>query len=207
MPRQRRVGRSGVVATVTPDAIRTARERIGLSQAQLAARVGCSPAAVAMWELGTRRPTGLYAKALRAVLEAPMSAPVQIHRWLSIPGHANHHTYDVGRLTTDHAASSYGQPVLVIDPFPFDEADRANYEATLAAVPALRAADLIPGAAYGPGDLPGAVLCLDSDDHDDGRSVADATEAERAVLRAAAAIGYRIAADRNEAVRAVRQAQ
>lgn len=53
---------------LTPAAIRAARHRLGLTQAGFAARVGCTPIAVSYWERGTRTPTGLYARAVRALL-------------------------------------------------------------------------------------------------------------------------------------------
>jgi len=53
---------------LTPDAIRALRHRLGLTQAELAARLSCSTQAVSFWERGTRRPTGLYAHAVRRLL-------------------------------------------------------------------------------------------------------------------------------------------
>jgi DNA-binding transcriptional regulator YiaG len=44
------------------------RQRPGLTQAQLAARIGCSTIAVSYWETGHRTPTGLYAKAVRDLM-------------------------------------------------------------------------------------------------------------------------------------------
>jgi DNA-binding transcriptional regulator YiaG len=58
-----------------PDEIKAARTRLGLSQAAFAARIGCSIAAVAMWELGTRRPKGLYLRELRRVMDEALMAP------------------------------------------------------------------------------------------------------------------------------------
>lgn len=59
---------------LTPGAIKITRLRLGLTQAQLAARIGCSTLAVSFWERGTRTPTGLYATALRAALTPPAPA-------------------------------------------------------------------------------------------------------------------------------------
>lgn len=53
----------------TPAAIRALRRRLGLTQAAFAARLGCSTQAVSFWERGTRAPTGLYALAVRRLLE------------------------------------------------------------------------------------------------------------------------------------------
>jgi DNA-binding transcriptional regulator YiaG len=53
---------------LTPEGIRTLRERLGLTQAQFAERLGCSAQAVSFWERGTRSPTGLYARAVRELL-------------------------------------------------------------------------------------------------------------------------------------------
>lgn len=51
-----------------PDAIKGLRAALGLTQAALADRLGCSTQAVSFWERGTRTPTGLYARAVRALL-------------------------------------------------------------------------------------------------------------------------------------------
>ncbi len=56
------------VQDLSPEAIRIARQRLGLTQVQLAERIGCTPIAVSYWERGTRTPTGLYARAVQAVL-------------------------------------------------------------------------------------------------------------------------------------------
>lgn len=53
---------------LTPATIKAARLRLGLTQAQFAARIGASPLAVSFWERGTRRPTGLYAVAVRKLI-------------------------------------------------------------------------------------------------------------------------------------------
>ncbi len=58
---------------LTPASIKQLRTTLGLTQAQLAARLGCSVQAVSYWERGTRTPTGLYAHAVRQLL-AEMSA-------------------------------------------------------------------------------------------------------------------------------------
>lgn len=53
---------------LTPEMIKTLRARLGLTQAELAARLGCSTQAVSFWERGTRTPTGLYAQVVRRLL-------------------------------------------------------------------------------------------------------------------------------------------
>ena len=53
-----------MAADLAPDAVRAGRRRLGLTQVQFAARVGCTPIAVSYWERGTRTPTGLYARAV-----------------------------------------------------------------------------------------------------------------------------------------------
>ncbi len=53
---------------LTPDTVRALRQRLGVTQDQLAARLGCSTQAVSFWERGTRTPTGLYAAALRQLM-------------------------------------------------------------------------------------------------------------------------------------------
>ncbi len=70
--------------SLTPEAIRLARQRLGLTQVQMAERIGCAAIAVSYWERGVRTPTGLYARAVRALLAeaeavtppAPGPAPV-----------------------------------------------------------------------------------------------------------------------------------
>lgn len=74
---------------ITPESIRSLRQRLGLTQEQLAARLGCSTQAVSFWERGTRTPTGLYAQAMRRVFadtEALTSAPPEEPR-SSPPAH------------------------------------------------------------------------------------------------------------------------
>lgn len=76
---------------LTPEAIRGLRQRLGLTQEQLAARLGCSTQAVSFWERGTRTPTGLYAQAMRRVVadtEALTSAPPEEPR-SSPPSHSS----------------------------------------------------------------------------------------------------------------------
>jgi DNA-binding transcriptional regulator YiaG len=60
---------------VSPEAIRVARQRLGLTQVQLAERIGCTPIAVSYWERGTRTPTGLYARAVQTILAEAAAEP------------------------------------------------------------------------------------------------------------------------------------
>ncbi len=53
---------------LTPDTVRALRQRLGVTQDQLAARLGGSTQAVSFWERGTRTPTGLYAQAVRRLM-------------------------------------------------------------------------------------------------------------------------------------------
>lgn len=55
----------------TREEIRELRDRLGLTQAAFAALIGCSEMAVWHWEKGSRTPTGLYAKAVRALMSQP----------------------------------------------------------------------------------------------------------------------------------------
>lgn len=57
------------MATLTPEIIQAARRRLGLTQAEFAERIGCSALAVSFWERGTRAPTGLYARAVQALVD------------------------------------------------------------------------------------------------------------------------------------------
>jgi DNA-binding transcriptional regulator YiaG len=68
---------------LTPAMIRARRRQLGLTQAQLAARLSCTTQAVAFSEQGRRTPTGLYAREVRRLLAdtegddsaAPISPP------------------------------------------------------------------------------------------------------------------------------------
>lgn len=52
------------MTTWTPAAIKALRERLGITQAQLAARLGCALSTVTMWEQGHRMPDARLAAAL-----------------------------------------------------------------------------------------------------------------------------------------------
>lgn len=54
------------------ETIKALRERLQLTQTAFAERIGCAQGAVAMWEANQRRPKGLYARAVRALMrESP----------------------------------------------------------------------------------------------------------------------------------------
>lgn len=65
---------------ITPESIKTARQRLGLTQAEFAARIGVSTQAVSFWERGTRTPTGLYATAVRAAISDTAEVPAPDRR-------------------------------------------------------------------------------------------------------------------------------
>ncbi len=54
---------------LTPEAIRALRDRLGPTQAKFAARIGCHVRTVSKWERGIEQPRGLYAAALRRLME------------------------------------------------------------------------------------------------------------------------------------------
>jgi DNA-binding transcriptional regulator YiaG len=62
---------------LTPEIIKAARHRLGLTQTQFAERIGCSTLAVSFWERGTRTPTGLYAKAVRELIADAEALPAE----------------------------------------------------------------------------------------------------------------------------------
>ena len=62
LARVREMARSGAAAT--------ARLRAGVTQVELAATVGVTPAAVCRWESGSRRPRGAAALRYARILEA-----------------------------------------------------------------------------------------------------------------------------------------
>lgn len=50
----------------TAEDVKALRVRLGLSQSQFAARIGCHVRAVSFWERGLRQPTGLYRERLES---------------------------------------------------------------------------------------------------------------------------------------------
>ena len=57
-------GQTAASAKLTPDAIRSMRKRLGISQAELALLVGVTPVAVYFWESARTRPVGSNVDAL-----------------------------------------------------------------------------------------------------------------------------------------------
>ena len=60
----------------TADRVRALRSRLGLTQHQFAARIGCHRQAVANWESGQRTPTGLYATSLQSLEDSFMTVTI-----------------------------------------------------------------------------------------------------------------------------------
>ena len=60
---------------ITPEQIIELRRRLGLNQTAFAALVGCTQAAVSMWEEGLRTPTGLYARAVSELIRDSPRVP------------------------------------------------------------------------------------------------------------------------------------
>ncbi len=56
------------MSEITPEQVRSLRRLLGLTQAQLAERIGCSKLAISYWETGRRSPTGLYAREVQRLL-------------------------------------------------------------------------------------------------------------------------------------------
>lgn len=52
-------------ARVTPEEIRALRERLGLTQQQMADKIGTTNTTISRWELGTARPRGLYLREIK----------------------------------------------------------------------------------------------------------------------------------------------
>ncbi|WP_447978137.1 helix-turn-helix domain-containing protein [Candidatus Nitrospira bockiana] len=52
---------------MTPDELKALRAQLGLTQAELAARIGVTRNAVNLWEMGQRRISGPVALALRSL--------------------------------------------------------------------------------------------------------------------------------------------
>ena len=62
-------------------AIRKYREKLGLTQAQLATKVGVTASAVTQWESGDRKPDIIYLKKLAQILNCSaddLLAPIKI---------------------------------------------------------------------------------------------------------------------------------
>lgn len=57
-------------ATVNAEEIKALRERLGMTQAQLADALETTVTTISRWENGARKPRGLYAKALERLAKA-----------------------------------------------------------------------------------------------------------------------------------------
>jgi len=83
-----KTSRSGPAASHTSDAIKTARKRAGLTQSELADRLGASPGYVGQLETGRTNPTvgqlGTVAAALGCRLEIGL-VPVEVEHPVEVP--------------------------------------------------------------------------------------------------------------------------
>jgi len=61
---------------MTADEVRAVRARLGLTQRELAARLGCDRVTVARWETQRRALTGPAARLLRLLAERPELLPL-----------------------------------------------------------------------------------------------------------------------------------
>jgi DNA-binding transcriptional regulator YiaG len=64
-------------ALVSPAARRALREELGLSRRAIAEQIGVTEAAVRLWELGARRPTGEHLRRYVEVLELLRREPAR----------------------------------------------------------------------------------------------------------------------------------
>lgn len=53
--------------SMVPEEIKTLRRKLGLTQAALAARLGCRQGTVSDWERGIRKPQPVFVRAMRAL--------------------------------------------------------------------------------------------------------------------------------------------
>ena len=74
---------------MSPKKLRKLRERVGLSQEELARRLGVTRVTVTRWENGTRRPSKIAELALRNITE-----PVHIGSWQQLAGAALNELWD-----------------------------------------------------------------------------------------------------------------
>ena len=75
----------GVEDDWTPDAVQQLRARMGLSQAELAARVGTRQQTISEWETGTRTPRRMSRKLLHLVAEESGLYEVRADRAATAP--------------------------------------------------------------------------------------------------------------------------
>jgi transcriptional regulator with XRE-family HTH domain len=69
--------------------LRKLRQRLGLSQQELARRLGVTRATVTCWENGTRRPSRLAERAIQTVAEAN-----ELRSWQGLPAAALNELWD-----------------------------------------------------------------------------------------------------------------
>lgn len=111
---------------MTPEQIATLRRQTGLSQPRFAARlietdpyIAPNGASISRWERGKLTPHAGTVDALtRLWLDIGYPVTATLHDGTTRPG----------TLTTNHSASSYGQPVVVIDGTAHGAGDVAGIE-------------------------------------------------------------------------------
>jgi len=69
--RQMKAGKAARTTKVTLSPIAEARNRLGMSQSELAALIGVSPRTLQDWEQGRRKPTGAAQTLLRVAIAHP----------------------------------------------------------------------------------------------------------------------------------------
>ncbi|MBN8764063.1 MAG: transcriptional regulator [Thiobacillus sp. 63-78] len=69
--RQMKAGKAARTTKVTLSPIAEARNRLGMSQSELAALMGVSPRTLQDWEQGRRKPTGAAQTLLRVAIAHP----------------------------------------------------------------------------------------------------------------------------------------
>ena len=74
---------------MSPTKLRKLRKRVGLSQEELARRLGVARVTVTRWENGSRRPSKIAELALRNIIE-----PVHISSWQQLAGAALNELWD-----------------------------------------------------------------------------------------------------------------
>lgn len=115
---------------MTPDQIIALRQQLGLSQAGLADALNdlnpllrANRQTVYRWEGGSPQRTP-------NVHSADALARLWLHHGYPVRVTMRDGTHRDGTLTTDHSASSYGQPVVVIDGVPHGSGDVAGITLT-----------------------------------------------------------------------------
>jgi ribosome-binding protein aMBF1 (putative translation factor) len=62
--------------TMRPDEIKKYRELAGMSEAELALKLGVEKITVQRWERGERKPAAIYLKEIRLILNRKLSEPI-----------------------------------------------------------------------------------------------------------------------------------